>query len=261
MKHKMGDKLPGNANWMSRLPEELLDVPLWNLAIPGSHDSMSFCLDTSSPVVESESWFLKVMDRLAPCCTRPCVLRWATTQQTVLSSQCELGVRFLDMRIAKKPKECSKLFFAHGIYTWITVKDCATLRSCWSRHQQIIVSYDNQDMVNNHPQLWTDIPYWYADSTDPKKVIAYLEAQKHAGRPSCFFVSGLNLTETVPFVLLHPFENMRKITTKALTVLLGWVREQQPGPEVDGVNIICCDFVGASNFCDCVIRLNYKGRC
>nr|XP_061802684.1 PI-PLC X domain-containing protein 1-like [Nerophis lumbriciformis] len=310
----MGDKLPGNANWMSRLPEELLDVPLWNLAIPGSHDSMSFCLDTSSPVVESESWFLKVMDRLAPCCTRPCVLRWATTQQTVLSSQCELGVRFLDMRIAKKPKECSKLFFAHGIYTWITVKqealdelaawldahpkeiviiccshfsclslsdhtqfvdyiislfgpklcssqDCATLRSCWSRHQQIIVSYDNQDMVNNHPQLWTDIPYWYADSTDPKKVIAYLEAQKHAGRPSCFFVSGLNLTETVPFVLLHPFENMRKITTKALTVLLGWVREQQPGPEVDGVNIICCDFVGASNFCDCVIRLNYKGRC
>lgn len=26
----------GNADWMSHLPEELLDVPLWNLAIPGN---------------------------------------------------------------------------------------------------------------------------------------------------------------------------------------------------------------------------------
>lgn len=24
-----------NTDWMSRLPEELLDVPLWDLAIPG----------------------------------------------------------------------------------------------------------------------------------------------------------------------------------------------------------------------------------
>ena len=35
----MGDderlQMGGNADWMSRLPEELLDVPLWNLAIPG----------------------------------------------------------------------------------------------------------------------------------------------------------------------------------------------------------------------------------
>ena len=28
-------QLAGNPDWMSNLPEELLDVPLWNLAIPG----------------------------------------------------------------------------------------------------------------------------------------------------------------------------------------------------------------------------------
>lgn len=28
-------QLGRNPDWMSRLPEELLDVPLWNLAIPG----------------------------------------------------------------------------------------------------------------------------------------------------------------------------------------------------------------------------------
>ncbi len=31
----------GNPDWMSRLPEELRDVPLWNLAIPGK--SREYC--------------------------------------------------------------------------------------------------------------------------------------------------------------------------------------------------------------------------
>ncbi|XP_078100242.1 PI-PLC X domain-containing protein 1-like isoform X4 [Sander vitreus] len=204
----------GNPDWMSRLPERLLDVPLWNLAIPGSHDSMSFCLDVSSPVLRSQPCLLRVIDRLFPCWTRPCVYRWATTQQSVLSDQCDLGIRFLDLRIARKPAGGSKLFFAHGIYTLITVKealdelatwldahpkeivviscshfesltdedhfnlteyiitlfgkklcssqDIPTLRSCWSRGQQVIVSYGNQQMVLQHPELWTGIPYcWF----------------------------------------------------------------------------------------------------
>ncbi|KAM8902960.1 PI-PLC X domain-containing protein 1-like isoform 1-T1 [Spinachia spinachia] len=231
------ERLPlgGNPDWMSRLPAQLLDVPLWNLALPGSHDSMSFCLDVSSPVLRSESCVLRALDRLFPCWTRTCVSLWATTQQSVLSDQCELGVRFLDLRIARKPAGGKALFFAHGIYTLMTVKealhelaswldahpkeivivscshfesltdedhvhladfivtlfgeklcrsrDVPTLRSCWSRGQQVVVSYSNQQMVMLHPELWLEIPYRYADSPDPLKVIAYLEDQKHRGRP------------------------------------------------------------------------------
>ncbi|KAK9524158.1 hypothetical protein VZT92_018019 [Zoarces viviparus] len=298
-----------NPDWMSLLPEELLDVPLWNLAIPGSHDSMSFCLDVSSPVLRSEPCLLRAIDRLFPCWTRPCVSRWATTQQSVLSDQCELGVRFLDLRIARKPAG-NTLFFAHGIYTLMTVKealdelstwldahpkeiviiscshfesltdedhfhlaeyiitlfgkklctsqDIPSLRSCWSRRQQVIVTYGNQQMVLQHPELWTEIPYWYADSPDPKKVIAYLEDQKNRGRPAGFYVSGLNLTEDAPYVLLHPLQGMRKMTMKALSLLLLWAGEQRPGQEADAVNILCCDFVAVSQFCSLVIGLNYK---
>nr|XP_046238421.1 PI-PLC X domain-containing protein 1-like isoform X2 [Scatophagus argus] len=309
----MGDEerqqLRGNPDWMSCLPEELLDVPLWNLAIPGSHDSMSFCLDVSSPVLRSEPCLLRGMDRLFPCCTRPCVSRWATTQ-SVLSDQCDLGIRFLDLRIAKKPSGGSRLFFAHGIYTLVTVKealdelatwldahpqeiliiscshfesltdedhvhlvkfiiwlfgkklcssqDTPTLRSCWSRGQQVVVSYDNQQMVLQHPELWTGIPYWYADSPDPKKVIVYLEDQKCRGRPAGFYAIGLNLTEDAPYVLLHPLQNMKKMTMRALSVLLRWASEQRPGSEAGRVNILCCDFVGVSQFCSLVIGLNYK---
>ncbi|XP_034408800.1 PI-PLC X domain-containing protein 1-like isoform X2 [Cyclopterus lumpus] len=308
-------QLSGNPDWMSRLPEELQDVPLWNLAIPGSHDSMSFCLDVSSPVLRSEPCLLRAMDALVPCWTRPCVSRWATTQQSVLSKQCELGVRFLDLRIARKPAGGHTLFFAHGIYTLMTEaldelaawldahpkeiviiscshfellthedhshlveyiitlygkklcpsQDIPTLRSCWSRGQQVVVSYDNQQVVLQHPELWTEIPYWYADSPDPKKVIAYLEDQKHRGRPAGFYVSGLNLTEDAPYVLLHPLQGMRKMTMRALSLLLRWASEQRPGREAGEVNVVCCDFVDVSHFCSLVIGLNYKtlapGRC
>ncbi|XP_036947003.1 PI-PLC X domain-containing protein 1-like isoform X2 [Acanthopagrus latus] len=302
-------RLGGNPDWMSRLPGELLDVPLWNLALPGSHDSMSFCLDVSSPVLRSEPGFLRLTDRLFPCCTRPCVSRWATTQ-SVLSDQCDLGIRFLDMRIARKPKGGSKLFFAHGIYTLITVKealdelatwldahpkeiviiccshfesltdedhvqlvefivklfgnklcpsqDTPTLRSCWARGQQVVVSYDDQQMAMQHPELWTRVPYWYADSPDPERVIAYLEEKQRGGRPAGFYVTGLNLTEDAPYVLLHPFQSMRKMTMKALSLLLRWASKQRPGDEVTGVNIVCCDFVEVSQFCSLVIDLNSK---
>lgn len=122
-------------DWMSRLPEDLLDVPMWNLAIPGkwpkgswrkndtfvvfycpllssgSHDSMSFCLDVSSPVLRSESRLLRVMDRLFPCWTRPCVYRWATTQVKPALLLLLWCVQVM----------LGKLFFLDGWRLWTTV--------------------------------------------------------------------------------------------------------------------------------------------
>ncbi|XP_016893782.1 PI-PLC X domain-containing protein 1 isoform X3 [Cynoglossus semilaevis] len=255
-------------DWMSCLPAELLDVPLWNLAIPGSHDSMSFCLDLSSPVLGSEPVALKVLEFLFPCFTRPCIYRWATTQEALS----ELAV-WLDAH----PKEiviisCSHfegmtdtdhMRLAEDIITLFGKKLCPhedipTLHSCWSRQHQVIVSYENDQMVQQHPELWDAIPYWYADSPDPKKVVAYLEEQKHRQRPAGFYVSGLNLTEDITYVLLHPYLNMRKLTMRSLSLLLKWTSEQSPGKEDGAVNIVCCDFVDVSHFCSLVIGLNYK---
>lgn len=77
--------------------------------------------------------------------------------------------------------------------------------------------------------------------------------------PAGFYVSGLNLTEDAPYVLLHPLGSMRRMTKRALSLLLDWVSEQRPGwQQENGVNIICCDFVAVSSFCSLVIDLNYK---
>ncbi|KAA8579643.1 hypothetical protein FQN60_006736 [Etheostoma spectabile] len=48
------------------------------------------------------------------------------------------------------------------------------------------------------------------------------------------------------------------MTARALSLLLGWVGEQQPGRQPGGVNVLCCDFVDVSPFCSLVIGLNYK---
>ncbi|KAM3585473.1 uncharacterized protein V6R79_018363 [Siganus canaliculatus] len=310
MEHEEREQLGGNADWMSRLPAALLDVPLWNLAIPGSHDSMSYCLDVSSPVCRTAPPIVRSLDRFLPCWTRPCVARWAATQQCTLSQQCDLGVRFFDLRIAKKPRSDARLWFVHGLYTLTPVKkvleeldswldahpkevvifccshfetmcdedfidlanfivalfgeklcpsqETPTLRSCWSRQRQAVAYFEDERMVRTRPQLWTDLLYIYADSPDPSMVISYLDDMKKHGRPATFYVMGLNLTEDTAYVVLHPFQTMKKMTTRGLSALLGWVSQQSPGPEAGRVNIICCDFVDVSRFCSLVIGLNHK---
>ncbi|XP_006639289.2 PI-PLC X domain-containing protein 1-like isoform X1 [Lepisosteus oculatus] len=130
------------SNWMSELPEKLWDVPLCFLAIPGSHDTMSYCLDMNSPLQRSEPFLLKVLDCLMPCFTRPCIYKWGTTQDHCIAEQLEAGVRFFDLRIVHKQCDCSNtLYFAHGIYSVITVQEALKDFADWlkSHPKEVII--------------------------------------------------------------------------------------------------------------------------
>ncbi|KAM6896858.1 PI-PLC X domain-containing protein 1-like [Xenentodon cancila] len=109
-----------NSNWMSQLPAELHTVPLFNLAIPGSHDSMTYDLDINSSIVEPDR--LKRFSRIY--CVRKIVRKWATTQEVTIIKQLESGVRYFDLRIARKPNDTNptRLYFYHGLYTQIDVE-------------------------------------------------------------------------------------------------------------------------------------------
>ncbi|KAL2088195.1 hypothetical protein ACEWY4_017023 [Coilia grayii] len=296
-------------DWMSHLPEKLWEVPLWNLAIPGSHDTMTDRLDECSRVVRSESLVLRALDRCFPCVTRPCVKRWATTQTWDILDQLDAGIRFLDLRIAHKTHDAGNTFyFAHGIYSQQTVKDTVTcvaqwlwehpkevvviacsafdgmdqeqhlelihllrrvferrlcpktetpsLSLCWRYGYQVILSYDD-GAAEPYCELWPSIDYWWADTPDPKDLISYLEGRKQSGRPTeAFFVAGMNLTEDFRYILQHPCQTMRTMTQRAYAFLLDWIRKQHPGPTRTGLNIICADFVGDSEFIHIVIALN-----
>ncbi|XP_053492441.1 PI-PLC X domain-containing protein 1 [Ictalurus furcatus] len=130
-----------NEDWMKTLPEELWDIPLTNLAIPGSHDAMSYCLDLTSPLLRSESDSFRLLDRVFYCVTRPIIYKWATTQVINIVEQLQAGVRYFDLRIARKQNDTSHdLYFTHVIYTHVTVGDTLSTVATWlSAHPKEVV--------------------------------------------------------------------------------------------------------------------------
>ncbi|KAE8625687.1 hypothetical protein XENTR_v10006363 [Xenopus tropicalis] len=190
------------------------------------------------------------------CGTFPCT----TFQFQVLNvtQQLNAGVRYLDLRIAHRPDDPSPaLYFAHGLFTHITVKDMPTLRLMWNMGYQVILSYDDT-MAQFYDFLWPSVPYWWADTTSVSTLIHYLEERKQEGRPGGFFVAGLNLTENFWYIVTHPFGSMKNMTIPKLPVMYLWVQNQNPGKSRHATNIIAEDLIGSDCFVSAVIHLNTK---
>ncbi|XP_075056176.1 PI-PLC X domain-containing protein 1 isoform X2 [Mixophyes fleayi] len=251
------NQMGGNQEWMSQLSEKLWDIPLYNLSLPGSHDSMTYCLDKTSTIDDSLPKLLLVLEKYVPCITRSIILRWSTTQNLSVVGQMDAGIRYLDFRIGERPNVPSDLYFVHGFYTSVTVEEQPTLRNMWKQGYQVIVSYDNP-IAMKYEYLWSSIPYWWANTTNKRSLIHFLESKKHKGRPDDFFVAGLNLTENASYILKHPFGSMKRLTLPKLPFLNNWVQKQHPGVSRDALNIIAEDLIGSDNFVSAVIHLNMK---
>ncbi|XP_062940498.1 PI-PLC X domain-containing protein 1 isoform X1 [Cynocephalus volans] len=300
-----------NADWMSGLCPQLWDVPLHHLSIPGSHDTMTYCLNKKSPIAHEESKLLQLLSKVVPCIIRPVVLKWSITQVLDVTEQLDAGVRYLDLRIAHAPEGSARnLHFVHMIYTTALVEDTLTeisewlekhprevvllacrnfqglstdlheylvtciqnifgdmlcprgevptLRQLWARSQQVIIFYEDEDTVSRHRELWPGVPYWWGNKVKVQELIRYLEGMKSCGRPGGLFVAGINLTENLEYILVHPCESLQKMTVPELPYLSTWVRAQCPGPGSRCTNVIAGDFIGADSFVSDVIRLNEK---
>lgn len=123
---------------MSQLPPDLYNTPLFNLTIPGSHDSMSYDLDINSSIIEPDR--LKIFRKI--CCARRIVRTWATTQEETITNQLDAGVRYFDLRVARKANDTNptRLYFYHGLYTRTDVETVLRLINDWAeRHPKEIV--------------------------------------------------------------------------------------------------------------------------
>ncbi|XP_073346264.1 PI-PLC X domain-containing protein 1-like [Pagrus major] len=129
-KGKKRREVASYCDWMSQLPAELHNIPLFNLAIPGSHDSMSYDLDINSPIIEPER--LKRLSKIY--CARKIVRKWALTQEETITQQLDAGVRYFDLRIAKKRNDTdpTRLYFHHGLYTHTDVETVLRVVHDWA---------------------------------------------------------------------------------------------------------------------------------
>ncbi|GAB1289976.1 PI-PLC X domain-containing protein 1 [Apodemus speciosus] len=281
----MGDQ----ADWMSQLCPRLWDVPLHHLSIPGSHDTMTYCLNRKSPISRACSWILHLLGRVVPFITGPVVMKWSVTQTLDVTQQLDAGVRYLDLRIAHAPGGSARnLCFVHMMYTKVLVEvnfegmtqeqhdylvgcimnifgdllcpsgEVPSLGQLWAREQQVIVSYEDEATVSRYDQLWPAIPYWWGNAVKTDVLLQFLETMKGHGRPDGLFVAGINITENLCYVLLHPVDSLEETTRRSLPLMTKWVCAQQPGQSPHCTNIIAGDFVGADGFVSEVISLNRK---
>ncbi|XP_028359522.2 PI-PLC X domain-containing protein 1-like [Phyllostomus discolor] len=165
----------GNANWMSALHPRLWDIPLHHLAIPGSHDTMTYSLDPTCPISPTESpWLLQFLDWLLPSVIEPTVLKWSVTQVLTVTEQLDAGVRYLDLRIAHMPHGSEKnLHFVHMMYTAVLVKDTLTKISKWlkshPREVVILACRNFEDIMQDlHEYLVTCIKNIFGDMLCPR---------------------------------------------------------------------------------------------
>lgn len=66
--------------------------------------------------------------------------------------------------------------------------------------------------------------------------------------PDGLFVAGINITENLCYILLHPVDSLEEMTRRSLPLMTEWVQAQQPGQNPHCTNIIAGDFVDGDGF-------------
>uniref|UniRef100_A0A1B6J506 Phosphatidylinositol-specific phospholipase C X domain-containing protein n=1 Tax=Homalodisca liturata TaxID=320908 RepID=A0A1B6J506_9HEMI len=103
------------SSWMGSLDDRLKNVPIINLAIPGSHDSMSYSITPSSSVAPDNERIVQILAKIFGKPSRRVIYRWCITQELTVLQQLHFGIRYLDLRLSTRESD-SKLYFVHGLY-------------------------------------------------------------------------------------------------------------------------------------------------
>ncbi|KXJ09890.1 PI-PLC X domain-containing protein 2 [Exaiptasia diaphana] len=103
------------SKWMESLPAEKQNSSLQSLVIPGSHDSCSFSIRKDLEVSPGESKWLKALAHLFPKTIKSIIYNWSVTQSYNIYQQLKAGIRYLDLRVAKRPKD-GTYRVVHGLY-------------------------------------------------------------------------------------------------------------------------------------------------
>lgn len=96
-----------SATWMADMMQQIGDVPLCRVALPGTHDSGTYGMTTKSlldPYNEgARAQVVKAVDSVAQqreISARPLLLGWSQAQDLSVGDQLHAGIRYLDLRIS-----------------------------------------------------------------------------------------------------------------------------------------------------------------
>ncbi|XP_058820315.1 PI-PLC X domain-containing protein 2 [Topomyia yanbarensis] len=133
-------------NWMGKLPQELKNIPIIHLAIPGSHDTMSYGIKRKAPVAPDADPVVGTLNKFIPCVVK----RWAVTQRYDIIDQLKSGVRYFDLRICMKRPE-NKFYFVHGLFCEEITEPLEHLKNFLRAHPREFVVLDCQHFYLFNP--------------------------------------------------------------------------------------------------------------
>lgn len=90
---------PDLSDWMGHLPPPVKDLPLCHLALPGSHDSLTYSLEKSGGAGPDQPECIRCLTSCCPRLSSKLLYRWSLTQGADLAAQLRGGVRYFDIRL------------------------------------------------------------------------------------------------------------------------------------------------------------------
>lgn len=139
------------SKWMELLPEKKQNSPLQSLTLPGSHDSCSFSISKDLEISPSESKWLKALAFLFPKKVKSIVYNWSVTQTYNIYQQLRSGIRYLDLRVAKRPKD-GQFRVVHGLYGATLAELLAQVKTFLNECHKEIVILDFHQFYNMDEQ-------------------------------------------------------------------------------------------------------------
>ncbi|XP_014236441.1 PI-PLC X domain-containing protein 3-like isoform X1 [Trichogramma pretiosum] len=148
--------------WMSLLPESIRELPIIQLAIPGSHNSMTYTIDKNNDLGPDNPGLVNTVNLLFPNLTKTIAFNWAINQKVDVTQQLDGGVRFLDLRLATKKMD-NKFYFVHGLYGGEIGPPLRQVADWLTKHPEEVVIMDFQHFYNFTEQHHRDLMYLIKD--------------------------------------------------------------------------------------------------
>ena len=143
------------SDWMKDLSPYINNLNINNIVLPGTHDSGTSSVTSSSPFSPDAADVIKKINWMGP----GTVAGLAKTQDKNIKQQLELGVRYFDLRVAPNPNSNNELYFVHSKYgdsVSMTIKD---IKSFLEKHDREVIILDFQHFYgmnkDNYQELMT----------------------------------------------------------------------------------------------------------
>ncbi|XP_028129873.1 PI-PLC X domain-containing protein 3 [Diabrotica virgifera virgifera] len=146
-------------NWMSRLPQNVRQIPITNISIPGSHDSFTANITKDSDISPDAEDIVKELSILGPL-FKEVIARWSRTQSFLANDQLIRGIRYFDIRTSTK-EGTDEFYIVHSLYS-VPLQGCLNeINAFLSTHPQEVVILDFQHFFgfddSIHKRLTQDI--------------------------------------------------------------------------------------------------------